>query len=303
MNQDRGDASITIDGVGYTYSGYSLAAGTGGTYQGLVYENTSLSESEHTVVIQKKSGSFLDIDAFDFSESSELLAPPRVIGEQLTAPEAGWKRYDNKDSNIKFTGTWNSYANVGYSSGELTGANVVGNKIEFSFKGTMIRIIDEGFTNRSSVISITIDGVTETYSAYRSSSQNQTLVYEKTGLSNKFHTVTIELKEASKWIGLDAIDIDATGELREPYNKFLISSNSSIYSLSEENGKNVLINVSSASENNFIKHGFIATSINFIGFFKDKSFVSQTNIEIGAGRVFKQSINTEPIPIKNMSIE
>jgi hypothetical protein len=141
-----------------------------------------------------------------------------TVGQQLTAPESGWKRYDDRNPVIKYTGTWNVVTgDARFYNGTVTWINNPTNtSIRFKFKGTKIRVIGTRYQDRSSNIQIKIDGVAETYSEYKavSSTEGQILVYEKIGLSDATHDVEITTLSGS--YSLDAIDIDDTGRLLHP---------------------------------------------------------------------------------------
>ncbi|MDQ0721602.1 hypothetical protein QF049_002863 [Paenibacillus sp. W4I10] len=143
-----------------------------------------------------------------------------AVGDQLTTPESGWRRYDDTHVGLKYTGSWTtpSPSNIGYYGGSIrvTSRAVDNNYVTFSFYGTKLRIISDFYEHRHSNNAITIDGVTETYSAFRavgSPSLQQSIVYEKTGLPLAFHTVTIATGHNRINFTLDAIDIDETGYL------------------------------------------------------------------------------------------
>lgn len=141
-----------------------------------------------------------------------------TVGQQLTIPEAGWKRYDDRNPAIKYTGTWNVVTgDARFYNGTVTWINNPTNtSICFKFKGTKIRVIGTRYQDRSSNIQIKIDGVAETYSEYKavSSTEGQILVYEKIGLSDATHDVEITALSGS--YSLDAIDIDDMGRLFHP---------------------------------------------------------------------------------------
>ena len=143
-----------------------------------------------------------------------------TVGDQLVTPESGWRRYDDTHVGLKYTGTWTtpSPSNIGYYGGSIrvTSRAVDNNYVTFSFFGTKLRIISDLYSDRHSDNAITIDGVTEMYSAFRavgSPSLQQSIVYEKTGLPLAFHTVTITTGHNRINFTLDAIDIDETGYL------------------------------------------------------------------------------------------
>lgn len=149
-----------------------------------------------------------------------------TIGQQLTTPEAGWKRYDDSDLHINFINTnntalWTKYQEIDcWQGGNYTAGptGTIGAKIRFRFNGTQLRIIArKGDTNwrYSSQIKITIDNEPfEIFSEY-GSLLKQVIVYEKLNLLNGLHTVEIENLEDYA-INLDAVDINETGYLLHP---------------------------------------------------------------------------------------
>ncbi|WP_411680412.1 Ig domain-containing protein [Clostridium thailandense] len=142
-----------------------------------------------------------------------------TIGQQLTVPESGWQRFDNTDSNILYTGTWDSGTTTSpWYKFTYNQTNTLNSSVKFNFTKDKIRLIAPILSSGSSNIQIKIDNnIVETYSLYKSSRTDQVLVYEKTGLSNTEHCVEITLPY-SGYIFFDAIDIDLTGELK-PYNE------------------------------------------------------------------------------------
>lgn len=138
-----------------------------------------------------------------------------TVGEQLLQPENGWKRYSNMDSNIKYIGNWTTLANdVNFWPNEHHGLDSSsGGSIQIKFRGTKIRLIDHRHPNRCSALKAVIDGESLDFSEY-GVSQHQTIVFEKIGLENTIHTVEFTQQPNSTGIFvLDAIDIDANGEL------------------------------------------------------------------------------------------
>lgn len=132
-----------------------------------------------------------------------------VIGQALTSPEPGWKRYDDTHPAIKYG---DSYSNTNSTSS--TGGSYVQNNnlsAKFRFIGKNLRIIAIMSSSRTNPISITIDGVTETFSEYSETVISQALVYEKANLNDGEHFV--EILGGGTATSLDAIDIDSTGRL------------------------------------------------------------------------------------------
>jgi hypothetical protein len=141
-----------------------------------------------------------------------------TIGQQLTSPESGWKRYNDTHPAFKYIGTWNiGQSNTGSYNNDRSFSNISGDKIRFCFKGTKIRIISTAYNTGTTNNKITIDGITETFSCYSPTSILQALVYEKTGLTDSIHTVEIEVgTDGNTTFQNDAIDIDSTGRLLHP---------------------------------------------------------------------------------------
>lgn len=141
-----------------------------------------------------------------------------TVGQPLTSPEAGWRRYDDTHPAIKYTGASTSTYGTPYQ-GSYTVLNQNGAKAEFKFQGTKIRIISLMYNGWSTNIGIKINGVTETFSENSPTTVNQALVYEKNNLPNTIHTVEIyriDPYTGNQQIGIDAIDIDDTGRLLHP---------------------------------------------------------------------------------------
>jgi hypothetical protein len=138
-----------------------------------------------------------------------------TVGQQLTAPEAGWKRYDDTDKNISYIGNWISVPSspVGAAySGSYIHNNTIGNCVRFKFTGSKIRIIHYCCSNNSKNIEVNIDGQVSTYSASYID-KSQVLVFEKLGLSDSEHYIILTNK-TSAYQTFDAVDIDESGELK-----------------------------------------------------------------------------------------
>ncbi|KAA8999697.1 fibronectin type III domain-containing protein [Paenibacillus spiritus] len=137
------------------------------------------------------------------------------VGQTLPIPETSWQRIDDTDTRITYNGNFlkGTGNSVDYNgTAHWTDSANQGKYVEFSFVGTKLRLIYAKNNAGSSNVAVTIDGVTETYSAYSNSvtTDRFVLLYEKTGLSNTQHTVHIEAATTGTW-GMDAIDIDSTG--------------------------------------------------------------------------------------------
>ncbi|EOO27105.1 hypothetical protein ICM_01422 [Bacillus cereus BAG1X2-3] len=229
----------------------------------LLYEKNDLQYATHNVVLHADSTSTLD--ALDFGEPGGLVVPIKV-GDVLKEPESGWKRFDDTDSNIRYTGVWANSTHSDFYNSTLHFKHSTSNNppdknpvsLKFNFIGTRLRVIGLMNSSYDANATILVDGVEEIISFFRPGSQSQTLVYEKIGLMNQEHTVEIK----GYFINLDAIDIDADGEL-VPFKQE--KTKVSLYE--KESGKIFVDNFDSVNSkwlmspsnsfNNAIKKGFL----------------------------------------------
>lgn len=144
-----------------------------------------------------------------------------TVGQQLPAPEAGWKRYGNADQNFVYSGNWRIVTADSYYGGSQHGTVNSNSKIAFKFSGTKLRIITDSNTDHTSNAQIKIDGEVSNFSICDISS-GQRFSFEKTGLASQVHIVEI-INLEDKGFGFSAIDIDETGELL-PYNSDIKST-------------------------------------------------------------------------------
>jgi hypothetical protein len=109
--------------------------------------------------------SFRTLSLFFFS-SPPLYAAS--IGDQLRNPECGWLRIDNVDPMFTYTGPWTSGSHSSWYNDTFKYASQSAStsEVSFSFTGSKLRILSktDNATWRASDVSITIDGVSETYS-------------------------------------------------------------------------------------------------------------------------------------------
>lgn len=136
-----------------------------------------------------------------------------TVGDVLTSPESGWKRYDDTEKNIIYEGSWTSATAISDADYKNSIHYALGSGVvKFNFIGTKIRIFDGLNLNRSEQIKITIDGISEVFSE-NAAHLLQAIAYEKLGLPFGEHVVVIE-NMSSGYVGVDAIDIDVNGELK-----------------------------------------------------------------------------------------
>jgi hypothetical protein len=141
-----------------------------------------------------------------------------TIGQALTAPESGWRRYDDTDSRILYTGTLSKSINYsGDYNSSYTQSNTNGSTIFFKFYGSNFRILSNYYSDKSNSIDVYVDGIKiNNFSEYYNGAAIlQCLVYQKTGLNLGVHTVKL-INNTSNYMMLDSIDIDSTGYLVHP---------------------------------------------------------------------------------------
>ncbi|AQR95607.1 Ig-like domain-containing protein [Clostridium saccharoperbutylacetonicum] len=168
---------------------------------------------------------------------NETIANAATIGQALTAPEAGWKRIScSYNSNIEYGKDFFDYKSSGlYHNYESE------SYIKLYFYGTKIRIMDDMCDNRKQGAVIYLDNNKgENISSYKSSGIiHQGMVYEKTGLEQKLHSVYIKIPyEKSKYFTMFNIDLDENGYLANP--KETIYLNKSSTTLTEETSEQLI---------------------------------------------------------------
>lgn len=146
-----------------------------------------------------------------------------VVGDKLTQPEIGWKRYDDNHSKINYeNGKWVRYtthaAPSDYKKGSMAAKKNVTAKMEFWFLGSKINIITNREPSYTKDALVKIDGVDHGYLQSFGSSQAQTLAFKKDGLSFGIHKVEVIITNTPSNVvtynlRIDAIDIDVDGSL------------------------------------------------------------------------------------------
>lgn len=151
-----------------------------------------------------------------------------TVGQRLSAPEAGWKRYDDTDQLIEYeNGQYGWVADTSWSDnwmGTQHFDHPNGNeKIKFNFTGTKLRILAPMNTTCTNKARITIDGLEYFFTQYANTWVNGALCFEIMDLTNIEHSVIINVDlsappvNGTRVLALDAIDIDKDGILK-PYN-------------------------------------------------------------------------------------
>ncbi|NRT34562.1 putative repeat protein (TIGR01451 family) [Clostridium beijerinckii] len=141
------------------------------------------------------------------------MANAATLGQQLTSPESGWKRINNNNVNITYPASIGTDYDSQSYGGDAYGIPA-NNEIKFNIISDKIRIINYVFGYNQ--FTLTIDGKVENVSGPGVRGY-QRLDYEKTGLSNAEHSVTIKNNNGG-FLWIDAIDINSIGEIK-PYNE------------------------------------------------------------------------------------
>ncbi|SHI66096.1 hypothetical protein [Propionispora hippei] len=145
-----------------------------------------------------------------------------TVGQQLTAPETGWKRYDDTDSNITCEGGSQGSKGACYNGTFHEGPMVV----RFCIKDTT-RLRYIGCIGVSTLYTtkgiVKIDGVQVASFIQIAGDKNQVINAEITGMTQSIHHVEISCSDG-KWIQIDAIDIDENGVLL-PYDTISVPTN------------------------------------------------------------------------------
>jgi hypothetical protein len=150
------------------------------------------------------------------------LSPGKVysanVGDQLTAPESGWTRYETSSASYSsfftFSGNFYLSGHILFSGGETKYSQVANTSISFTFTGTKLRLIGCYDFNRSTAIVVTIDNYTyPSFSAYVAGGAGatiyQVLCFESDSLGSGQHHVTISNGLAAI-LEIDAVDIIGT---------------------------------------------------------------------------------------------
>ncbi len=146
------------------------------------------------------------------------------VGDILTAPEIGWKRYDDSNSKISYDSGWSSLANTPnvYQGAYTHNNRTVGKALKFRFYGTKLRLITWTAGDNSGA-NVKIDGIDYgNISSCSSTWRGSYMFFEKLNLNKSAHEVVITTIDkntivspaaSNNWFALDAIDIDDTGNL------------------------------------------------------------------------------------------
>ncbi len=201
---------VTIDGVDYNTSLYRASA----QYKTIYFEKLDLVDGIHTVVIKSNEANYWGIDCIDIDNTGDMLG----TGVSLTAPDVGWRRYDDTDARFNYSGTWTTGSNAARYNGGNQFTYLKSAYVSFKFYGSKLRIISNKYTDRAPYNILSIDGVLYNVETYNSTPmEGQYVVFEKIDLSNGIHEVKYYASDSfidgTNVIAWDAIDIDDIGDL------------------------------------------------------------------------------------------
>ncbi|AJG98878.1 hypothetical protein LF65_02292 [Clostridium beijerinckii] len=139
------------------------------------------------------------------------IANAATVGQQLSSPESGWRRFTYQSPEINYIGSgWTDSNNKGY---QIYTQNA-GDKIEIFFYGTKFRYIGTYHNSHNTDVRVSIDNQESSINQYINSSTGTTYVLqlEKLNLEKKVHKVDIytNTSPGPRFVG---IDIDSDGEL------------------------------------------------------------------------------------------
>lgn len=172
------------------------------------------------------------------------------IGDLLSQVEDGWKRIDDNNENIIYTGSrWkttsevtNSNNNSQHYTGVWGSSNVgeKGEKISFYFYGSKMILYSFMYsTSISNDISVIIDEKVQktTQEKSNTSSYLSRAFYKIENLSKRYHKIEI-VNNTNMQMFFDCIDIDSTGNIisQEEYNQgSYIKQDNKYYGFSDDN--------------------------------------------------------------------
>ncbi|PGM56032.1 hypothetical protein [Bacillus thuringiensis] len=248
--------TVTIDNIRYVGSVPAYSA----EYSLVVFEQLNLIKGEHNVKVTTEGrASGAPGSAYTFLTAIDYADLGAKVGDVLKEPEPGWKRFDDTDSNFRYSGAWGVTINPDKYGGSAhhCPSNDELATVKFQFYGKGLRIIS-WLSPSYDMGQISIDNLPNENISYKGTIvQQQTLLYEKLDLNEGIHIVNL----SGLNISFDAIDILA-GELI-PFNP--PKKQVSLYE--KESGKIFVDNFDSVnpkwlmspsnSFNNAIKKGFL----------------------------------------------
>ena len=133
--------------------------------------------------------------------------------------------YDDIDPALQYTGSWSHVANQSYTGGDYKDtesfSNVAGDSVTVPFSGTAVRWIGSK-TNNHGNADVYVDGQKEA-TVDASGSQNQAVLFQKSGLTDGPHTLKIVVDgthsaaSTDNYVSIDAIDVPTAAAANPTY--------------------------------------------------------------------------------------
>ncbi|MCX5063513.1 beta-galactosidase [Streptomyces sp. NBC_00452] len=132
--------------------------------------------------------------------------------------------YDDPDSALQYTGSWSHVADQSYTGGDYkhteSFSNKAGDSLTVPFDGTAVRWIGPKTSNHGNA-DVYLDG-TKVATVDDSGSENQAVIFHKTGLTAGAHTLKIVVGgnhssgSTDNYVSIDAIDVPTGTAASEP---------------------------------------------------------------------------------------
>ncbi|REE69734.1 S-layer family protein [Paenibacillus taihuensis] len=137
-------------------------------------------------------------------QTYEIVSSLTPEPEPKPAPASSTVTIDDSDPSITYGGAWGAGSGATYAGTEKY-SNAEGDYAQFSFTGTMIKVIAAKQRNAGKM-DVYIDGVLdeEDIDCYAASTQKQAVVYQKAGLSSGEHTIKVVVKGTKNASAVDS---------------------------------------------------------------------------------------------------
>jgi hypothetical protein len=156
-------------------------------------------------------------------------AKAATIGDRLPEPESSWQRFDDTDTRIVYNGSWQNSTTMSsfYYNNKNSYTASQGSSYRFKFYGTKLRLLVGTNTyGHCTQVSVKIDGNEYYFNETTTSYTGCYLIFEKIGLVEGYHTVVVTNTQDTKYMSLDAFDIDETGYLVDYYQPIYLTTES-----------------------------------------------------------------------------
>ena len=185
-----------------------------------------------------------------------------VLNQVLGSPENGWTRYNDNNTSLTYESLNYIYLTEAMNvyQSDIHILRNVGDKVKFNISGTGFRIISSTYPGQADV-KVLIDGIESGTYTQNKSQGSLILLYEKTGLENKEHSVVLEKTNGGDFI-FDALDVQ--GELKEyklpPVNKYLFKDGEEIKKYDKTSFKDAVPKMTM-----MIQNGITLSSSSYLG--------------------------------------